>query len=162
MFPTEITVGNNSGPALVGNIGSIRKFKYGPIGQTVSLGSRVQGATKWLRSSLLITQSAANDLDPNEFDLWRLCRVRVVNINEPVTLFELAAEPANSWSSLNEQYERATEAFGCLKFDETMQALKKLIALAPDDGPSVSLLQRTREAMQNPDAFDDVWTLRSK
>src|SRR5260370_33266774 len=48
-------IGINSGVARVGNTGSPRKFKYGPLGNTVNLASRVQGATKYLKTKLLIT-----------------------------------------------------------------------------------------------------------
>ena len=41
-------IGINSGAALVGNTGSRQKFKYGPLGHTVNLASRVEGATKHL------------------------------------------------------------------------------------------------------------------
>ena len=50
-------IGINSGPALVGNTGSHKKFKYGPLGHTVNLASRVEGATKHLGVGLLITGS---------------------------------------------------------------------------------------------------------
>ena len=46
----NLGIGINSGPASVGNTGSIHKFKYGPLGNTVNLASRVQGATKYLKA----------------------------------------------------------------------------------------------------------------
>ena len=53
--PLNVGIGINSGAAQVGNIGSSLKFKYGALGNTVNLASRVQGATKHLKSRLLIT-----------------------------------------------------------------------------------------------------------
>ena len=50
-----VGIGINSGLALVGNTGSHKKFNYGPLGHTVNLASRVEGATKHLGVSLLIT-----------------------------------------------------------------------------------------------------------
>ena len=41
----------------VGNTGTKRRFKYGPIGDTVNLASRAQGATKYLKARVLLTQS---------------------------------------------------------------------------------------------------------
>ena len=46
--PFRIGVGINTGTARVGNIGSHRKMKYGPLGNTVNMASRVQGMTKVL------------------------------------------------------------------------------------------------------------------
>ena len=54
--PVELGVGLNTGIAQVGNTGSrLKKFKYGPLGDTVNVASRVQGATKYLGGECLIT-----------------------------------------------------------------------------------------------------------
>ena len=53
--PIGLGIGINTGMAQVGNVGSRHKFKYGPLGNTVTLGSRVQGATKHLRTGMLVT-----------------------------------------------------------------------------------------------------------
>ena len=81
-------IGINTGMARVGNTGSRRKFKYGPLGDTVNVASRVQGASKYFKSSLLITRATRDRLGP-EFPLRRLGRARVVNIADPIELFEL-------------------------------------------------------------------------
>ncbi len=78
--PMGLGIGMNSGVARVGNTGSQRKFKYGPLGNTVNLASRVQGATKYLKTKLLITGSVQAQLGP-EFDARQLCKARVVNIS---------------------------------------------------------------------------------
>ncbi len=41
--PFGLGIGINTGIARVGNTGSNRKFKYGPLGSTVNIASRVQG-----------------------------------------------------------------------------------------------------------------------
>jgi len=51
----DLGIGLNTGTARVGNTGTIRKFKYGPLGTTVNLASRVQGATKHFKARLIIT-----------------------------------------------------------------------------------------------------------
>ena len=78
--PIGLGIGINSGAALVGNTGSHQKFKYGPLGHTVNLASRVEGATKHLGVSLLLTGSTRNSLG-SSFATRRLCRARVVGIS---------------------------------------------------------------------------------
>src|SRR5262249_49932542 len=77
--PMGLGVGVNSGKAGVGDIGSKAKFVYGPLGNTVNLASRVQGATKYLKTPLLITGATRATLG-EEFAVRRLCDVKVVNI----------------------------------------------------------------------------------
>src|SRR5205085_5054333 len=87
--PLALGIGINSGVARVGNIGTPRKFKYGCLGNTVNLASRVQGATKYLKVPVLITENTRAKLD-SSFLCRRLGSVAVVNIAEPVALHELA------------------------------------------------------------------------
>ena len=87
--PMDLGIGINTGVARVGNTGSHHKLKYGPLGNSVNLASRVQGATKHVKCRLLITGATRQRLK-DSFATRRLCQVQVVNIAEPVTLYELA------------------------------------------------------------------------
>src|SRR5262249_14941830 len=86
--PLAVGVGVNTRMACGGNIGSPCKFLYGAQGHTVNLASRVQGATKYLKNRLLVTGATYHRLG-GDVPGRRLCRVRVVNIAEPVDLYEL-------------------------------------------------------------------------
>ena len=59
----DLGIGVNTGTARVGNTGTIRKFKYGPLGTTVNLASRVQGATKHFKARLIITGQTKAAID---------------------------------------------------------------------------------------------------
>jgi len=89
--PLRLGVGLNTGPALCGNTGSKHKFKYGPLGHTVNLGSRTEGATKYFSIPVLITGSTRAQLG-DAFAVRRLCKVRVIGIRGAVDMYELAAE----------------------------------------------------------------------
>src|SRR5262249_50428243 len=103
--PLRLGIGLNTGPALCGNTGSKQKFKYGPLGHTVNLASRVEGATKHFGIPLLLTGSTRARLG-DAFAVRRLCKVRVVGIAGVVDLFELAAEGAPAeWTGRSRAYE---------------------------------------------------------
>ncbi len=160
--PFSVGIGINSGEARVGNTGSKQKFKYGPLGNTVNLGSRIQGATKHLRCPRLISQYTAAQLD-DSLAVRKLARVRVVNIQSPLLLYELALDPDSSWQSLKSSYESALQDFEQRDFLSATQTLANLLKQFPDDGPTRVLLQRTVEAMNVPgDQFNDVWRLDGK
>lgn len=160
--PLTLGIGVNSGVAQVGNVGSRIKFKYGALGNTVNLGSRVQGATKHLKASLLITDATRQRLDA-DFPVRRLCQVRVVNIEEPVTLYELARADQPGWEALRKDYEHALDAFTKGDFRRACQVLGRLILDFPQDGPSLVLLSRAVECLvEKPEPFDPVMVLKGK
>jgi adenylate cyclase len=160
--PMDLGIGINSGVARVGNTGSPRKFKYGPLGNTVNLASRVQGATKYLRSRLLITGSVHAQLT-TEFDARELCTARVVNIAEPVDLYELVGRATPTWLELKMGYEEALKRFENKEFRQAARILGRLCMEYPNDGPSLFLLSRAVNCMvEDPADFDPVWVLAGK
>jgi len=155
-------IGINTGIARVGNIGTARKFKYGPLGNTVNLASRVQGATKYLKVAVLATGATCQRLD-HSFRTRRLGRVRVVHIAEPVELFELAPADQPGWENLRLGYERALEAFEKRQFRQVPRILGDVLDSYPDDGPSLILLARAVECLvHDPENFEAVWELPGK
>jgi adenylate cyclase len=159
---TEIGIGINSGLAYVGNTGSERKFKYGPLGNTVNLASRIQGMTKYIRSGLLVTGSTVEELKA-EFPTRLLASVKVVNINEAVQLYELAKNAEGPWKKLRDSYEQALRQFERCNFEQSAAILGRLLEEYPHDGPSLLLLSRAVDAMINgTDTDHPVWTMDRK
>jgi adenylate cyclase len=159
---TAVGIGINTGEVFVGNVGTRRKFKYGPLGNTVNLASRVQGATKYLRSEVLITGQTKNQLSPDA-RLRRLCTVKVNNILEPVELYELATLGRENWTGLKEAYELALFEFERQNFTKASSILGNIFLEYPNDGPSLLLMSRAVSAMLDESApFDPVWELPGK
>jgi adenylate cyclase len=160
--PMELGIGINTGLARVGNIGSHHKFKYGPLGNTVNLASRVQGATKYLKCKLLITGATQGKLD-RSFATRRLCQVQVVNIAEPVALYELVPSDQAGWPEAKMQYEEALEEFEKKNFSGAARILGNWRVQNPSDAPALLLLHRAVQCMvEEPTPFHPVWVLPGK
>jgi adenylate cyclase len=160
--PTDLGIGINTGVARVGNIGTPRKFKYGPLGNAVNLASRVQGATKYLKSRLLITEATQGRLG-DAFLTRRLGRVRVVNIAEPVGLYELMCPERPDSPAVKEAYEKALAEFEQRHFRAAASLLAPLIGEEVNDGPSLVLMARVVSALVEDAArFEPVWELPGK
>ncbi|MCG8601611.1 MAG: response regulator [Verrucomicrobiales bacterium] len=160
---TEVGIGVNTGEALVGNVGTHRKFKYGPLGTVVNLASRVQGATKYLRTPMLVTGYTAAQL-PLSFSRRRLCQVRVQNIQAPVHLYELEPPGARpDWAELAKRYQDSLEEFESGNFRKASSILSDVLLESPDDGPGLQLMARIVESMLNDgEEFSPVWELPGK
>ncbi len=158
-------IGISSGTARVGNIGSARKFKYGALGTTVNLASRVQGATRYLKVPVLLT-GAVRERIGDDLRTRRLCQIEVVNIPEPVTVYQLAGPDFENWDSLKEGYEQALTQFERREFRAAARGLGVLLGpQSPhrDDGPSLVLIQRSvGYFVEEPKDFNPVWKLPDK
>jgi adenylate cyclase len=158
----DLGIGINTGIAQVGNTGTRHKFKYGALGNTVNLASRVQGATKHLKTRLLITGATQARLGADS-GARRLGRVRVVNIHEPVDLYELPPPGHPCWADAKREYEAGLAEFEKRNFHLAAQILANLRGKCPEDGPALLLLSRVVDGMiQEPVPVDLVWELPGK
>jgi adenylate cyclase len=159
---TKISIGINTGISRVGNTGSDQRFKYGALGPDVNLASRVRGATKYLRTDLLVTDSTMAQLG-DEFHARRVCRVKVINIERPVDLYEIFVDPPSNWKDLKTRYEHALDLFEAQDFMRASRELGLLMTQFAEDGPSLQLLSRAVPCLVDPDADrNPVWRLPGK
>lgn len=157
----DFAIGINSGKARAGNSGCVSKYKYGPLGNTVNLASRIQGVTKHLQTQILISQATAMGLDGG-FVHRKVCDARVVNISEPVVLHELC-EPNSHAAELNAGYQKALLQFESADFAAAARILTELLVKFPKDGPTLVLLSRVVSAMVDGRQDEHpVWNLHRK
>ncbi len=170
--PLTLGIGINTGPALVGNTGSRVKFKYGPMGPTVNLASRVEGATKPLGVSVVITGSTRSALSEplatpsRSLATRRLCKAKLVGTTEAVELFELGGEkPQSQWIARRDAYEAALEHYESGRWAEACKAIYPLLSneTGSYDSASLNLLSRAVDCLKSPPVtFDPVMVFEHK
>lgn len=84
----DIGCGLNSGPAVVGNMGSSHRMEYTCMGDTINLGSRLEGSNKMYTTNIIISEytyeKVKDRVVTRELDL-----VRVKGKTQPVRIYEL-------------------------------------------------------------------------
>lgn len=108
----RVGVGIASGNMNVGNMGSAFRVAYTVMGDTVNLGSRLEGLTKSYGVDIIVNNRTA-ELVP-EFTFRELDLVRVKGKTEPVAIFEPvgpAAELDDETQQELGQYARALDAY---------------------------------------------------
>ncbi len=161
--PFSLGIGVNTGPVRVGNIGSEQKFKYGPLGNTVNLASRIQSLNKQFGTRMLISESTWKELQPAPSSR-RLGAFRVVGIEQPIQLFEISEmSTSTEWQQLQQAYQTALEHFERREFTSVLQLLSVALRTAVSDRPSLLLLSRAATALSSgPAAEHPVWTVTEK
>jgi adenylate cyclase len=111
-------VGLATGECCVGNFGSIRRFDYSALGDSVNLAARLEGATKFYRTDILAsetTRDRSTDLAWLEVD-----RVRLPGKSEVVRIFTLAGDEVapHDLAVLTKLHDEMLSAYRLGKFAE--------------------------------------------
>jgi adenylate cyclase len=85
-MPLRIGIGLNSGPCVVGNMGSDFRFNYSVLGDTVNLASRLEARTKDYRLSLVIGSRTA-ERAKEKFITMEIDLIQVKGKKQPETVF---------------------------------------------------------------------------
>jgi len=159
-------IGVNSGPMVVGNMGTDTYMNYTMMGDDANLASRLEGVNKVYRTSMLMSghtyfkvrkQIAARFVD----------RVYVVGKKVPVDIYQPLGEHSripDADQQFIDAYEKAWMAMFERQFDTAEAMFSSLLRERPDDGPSLTMLKRCNRFAKKPPPkdWDGIHKLTSK
>ena len=155
---TDLRIGICSGKASVGNTGSRRRLKYGPLGNTVNLASRLQSAAKYFSVGQLIGSATALAIaDHSGVSTRPLGKTKLVNIATPVDVFELSID-SDQQTSLSNAYHELFDLVAAKENPSTL--LKNIASEFPEDVPTKKLLARINQGLAIEESC--VWDIQDK
>ena len=155
-------IGLNSGEMIAGYMGSENKKNYTMMGNNVNLASRLEGVNKQYSTGGIMISAATRELLGDRFVVRSLDRVRVVNVNTPIRLYELICEKEGAAPELLKYYENweiALKNFEAKEYAKALEQFKVLYQHKPDDNVAAYYIKITEKFFvkgKYPVESDDV------
>ena len=160
----NVRIGLNTGEALVGNMGSARRFDYTMIGDAVNLAARLEGINAFYGTRIMVGEAtvarAGGELVFREVDA-----VRPKGKSQAVRIFELVGEAGAVEPAVLARLEAFARGLAAHRARDFGAAAAVFAPLAEQgDGPAAVFLERARAYAVSPPPvdWDTVHTLTSK
>lgn len=119
----KMRIGLNTGFAIVGNMGSVSRFDYTMLGDSVNLAARLEGLNKQFGSYTICAEAAKKQAEESGTVLKfrELARAAVVGKSEPVVVYEVMDEKTyNEKKALLDSFDRGLKEFYAGNFKEAL------------------------------------------
>ena len=168
----DIGIGLNTGVASVGNMGSVLRYGYTALGDTVNLSSRLEGLNKDYGTHILVNETTYAAAKDEGFVFRELDLIRVKGKLQPVTIYELigragqnsvygAPEDVHARISL---FQQARGRYRKRAWAEAQKTFQIILDKWPDEGPSRTYWKRCQDYLfdEPSSGWDGVFTMTHK
>lgn len=161
--PLAQRIGINSGEAVVGNLGSRRRFNYSVMGDAVNLASRLEGANKFYGTTIIVSETTVG-LTGDAFAWRELDAIRVKGRTQALKIYELLALSSGLIEARQKSASDYAEGLAHWRAREFSAAAAAFGRSADVDRPAAMFRDRAQQLADSPPGtdWDPVRTLQEK
>ncbi|MDD2943028.1 MAG: adenylate/guanylate cyclase domain-containing protein, partial [bacterium] len=161
--PLAVRVGIASGRVVAGNVGGAGRLNYTVLGNSVNLSSRLEGANKQYRSSILMDSATAASLDESfkyYHQLTAIDRIRVKGQETTVVVYTMADIGAHA----KKLFERGLSFYEERAWKAAHKLFNDVLKIEPSFYVALELARRCEYYFDHPphDDWDGVYTMTEK
>ena len=163
--PIDIGIGVNTGPMMVGNMGSEQRFDFTVMGDSVNLGSRLEGANKSYKTKIIISEFTFERVK-NEFTCMEMDSVRVKGKEQPVKIYSLIGDKdlPDMQEEIVNQFNQAINFYKTRKWGKAIHVFENITVMDPNLYAAEVYIERCLDLKKNPPPrdWDGVYTMTTK
>lgn len=155
-------IGINTGPAVVGNMGSHSRFDYSMLGDAVNIAARLEGINKQFGTYTMISRATMEQIT-GIIPSREIARVAVVGREEPVVVYEPVPLDEEDPGAERARREAFAEGLGFFYAGDVSRAEAVFAGIAGDDPPARAYVEKCRELSGHvPVDFRGTWVATEK